>query len=116
MNSEIETIFTGFTVNGISIPVRFLRYLGGDDCYVTYMQTDMISSLSADDEIRAYVEYYDFDIYGKGNITAIISEIKKKMKANGFTFEPSRCSPDMFEDDTGYYHKTLCFAKEREEI
>ena len=81
MNSEIETIFTGFTVGETIIPVRFLRYLGSDDYYVTYMQTDMISSLSADDEIRAYVEYYDFDIYGKSNITAIISEIKKKMKA-----------------------------------
>ncbi len=116
MNSQIETIFTDFTVNGVSIPVRFLRYVGSADYYVIYTQTDMANVFSADDEIRGYVEYYDFDVYGKGNITAIISEVKRLLKAGGFMFQPSRCSEDMFEDDTGFYHKTLCFAKEKEEI
>ena len=35
------------------------------------------------------------------------------MKNNGFTWQPSRDSRDFYEDDTGYYHKTLCFAIER---
>ena len=32
------------------------------------------------------------------------------LKQNGFKWQPSMTSTDMFEDDTGYYHKTLCFA------
>ena len=35
------------------------------------------------------------------------------MELNDFTWQPSFDSPDMFEEDTGYYHKTVCFAKER---
>ena len=31
MNAEIETIFTGFSVDDVEIPVAFMFYDGGDD-------------------------------------------------------------------------------------
>ena len=62
------------------------------------------------------VSYYDFDIYSKGNYFNIVEEVKKIMKNNGFMWQPNRTSQDMYEADTGYYHKTLCFAIERQEI
>lgn len=113
MNALIEQIFTNFKVNGVAIPVSFLRYGGKLTTYITYMEWDKSNSYSGDDEILGYVSYYDFDIYSKGNYLAIVEAVKQKMKENGFTWQPARDSQDMFEDDTGYYHKTLCFAIER---
>lgn len=115
MNELIQSIFTDFEVDGVSIPVKFLRYNGKSTTYVTYMETDLDSSYSGDNEILGYVSYYDFDIYSKGNYFNIVEAIKNKMKDNGFMWQPNRTSEDMYEDDTGYYHKTLCFAIERSE-
>ncbi len=116
MNSLIETIFTDFQVNGVSIPVSFLDYDGKSTTYVTYMQTDADNSFSGDDELLGYVDYYDFDIYSKGNYFNVVESVKEKLKENGFVWQPSRTSEDMHERDTGYYHKTLCFAIEREDV
>ena len=101
MNELIQSIFTNFEVDGVSIPVKFLRYEG--------------NSYAGDNEILGYVSYYDFDIYSKGNYFNVVEAVKGKMKDNGFIWQPSRTSEDMYEDDTGYFHKTLCFAIERSE-
>ena len=116
MNSIIEQLFTNFIVNGVSIPVSFLRYTGNKTTYVTYMLTNTDNSLAAEDQIEDYVDYYDFDVYSKGNYLKIIDEIIKKMTQAGFIWQPSRSSGDMHEDDTGYFHRTLCFAIERSVI
>lgn len=112
MNSTIETMFNNFYVDGKEIPVSFKRYDGKSTTYVTYMQLDNDNSLSAEDEIINYVSYYDFDIYSKGNYLNIVKRIKEIMRANGWKWQPSRDSEDMYENDTGYFHKTLCFAIE----
>ena len=113
MNELIETIFADFKVDNKVIPVNFLRYNGKEETYITYQQIDIDGTLEADDEIIGYVDYYDFDIYSKSNYFNIVKELKKTLKENGFMWQPSKTSNDMFEDDTGYYHKTLCFAIER---
>lgn len=115
MNELIETIFTGFAVGGVSIPVAYMMYKGHGEPYIVYMQQDADNSLSGDDELIGYVDYYDFDVYSKGNYLAIVSEVKRILKDNGFVFQPSRSSADMYETDTGYYHKTLNFAIYKEE-
>lgn len=112
MNSLIEKIFADFKVDNKKIPVSFLKYSGKETTYITYQSIDNSGSLSADDEIIGYIDYYDFDIYSKGNYLKIVREVKKIMKANGFMWQPSMSSED-YEEDTGYYHKTLCFAIER---
>lgn len=115
MNSVIETIFKDFAVDGVTIPVSFLRYDGKSTTYITYSLEDMDNSFSGDNEILGYVDYYDFDIYSKGNYFNIIESVKELMKQNDFMWQPSRSSGDMYEPDTGYYHRTLSFAIEREE-
>ena len=110
MNEKIEEIFADFDT-----PVSFLRYDGKKTTYVTYEQIYIDNSFSGDNELLGYVDYYDFNIYSKGNYINIIEEIKAKLIENGFTWQPSKSSGDMYEDDTGYFHKTLCFAIEREE-
>lgn len=114
MNELIESLFRSFTVDGVTVPVSFMFYEGHGEPYVTYMQTDADASFSGDDSLLGYVDYYDFDVYSTGNYTAIIEAIKSTLSANGFVWQPSRTSGDMYEPDTKYYHKTLSFAIPRE--
>ena len=115
MNELIESIFQNFTVDGVEIPVSFMFYEGHGEPYVVYMQQDADGSLSGDDELIGYVDYYDFDVYSKGNYKKIIESLKAILKANNFVWQPSRTSQDFYETDTGYYHKTLNFAILKEE-
>ena len=115
MNKLIETILANFTVDEKPVAVAYMYYQGHGEPYVVYMQQDADGSLTADDELQGYVDYYDFDVYAKGNYHAIVDELKRILQANGFVWQPSRSSMDMFEVDTGYYHKTLNFAYLRSE-
>ena len=115
MNELIETILANFTVDDVEIPVSFMFYEGHGEPYVTYMQQDADGSLSGDDELIGYVDYYDFDIYSKGNFFKIVESLKAILKAHKFVWQPSRSSQDFYEVDTGYYHKTLNFAYLKEE-
>ena len=110
MNELIESIFENFTVDNVEIPVTFLRYNGHETSYVTYMEHSIDNPYYTDDELSNYIDYYDFDVFSKGNYLNIIKSLKEILKQNGFKWQPSMTSTDMFEDDTGYYHKTLCFA------
>ena len=116
MNELIESIFDGFKVDGVDIPVAFMYYEAHDEPYVVYMEQDAGNSLSGDDDLIGYVLYYDFDVFSKGNYFNIVESIKQKMKANGFVWQPSRSNRTIFDADTGYYHKTLNFAIYKEEI
>ena len=108
MNELIESLFHDFTV-----PVAFLFYDGNASEYVTYQQTHNDGVLSADNAIINYVDYYDFDVYSKGNFFPIVAALKERLTNAGFIWQPSLSSGDMYEEDTKYYHKTLCFAIER---
>lgn len=110
MNELIESILADFTVEGLTIPVSFLFYAGHGEPYITYQEQDKDNSLTGDDELLGYVAYYDFDVYAKGNFLEIIEELKKILRDNGFVWQPSRSSGDLYENDTGYYHRTLNFA------
>lgn len=114
MNELIETIFANFTVDEVAIPVSYLVYEGHGEPYVVYGQQDADGSFSGDDELLGYVDYYDFDVYAKGNYLKIVEAVKAKLKANHFVWQPSRSSADMYETDTAYYHKTLNFAYPKE--
>ena len=108
MNELIEQIFVDFM-----IPVAFLFYDGSATDYVTYRHVDSDNVLAADNRILNYVDYYDFDVFSKGNYFTYIEALTERLTASGFILQPSRCSNDMYEKDTKYYHKTLCFAIER---
>lgn len=115
MNELIERIFAGFAVGEKAIPVKFLHYEGHGEPYVTYQQVDTDSSIFGDDELVGYVEYYDFDVYSKGNYFRIVEAVRALLEANGFTWQVSRSGGDIWEPDTGFHHKNLCFAIHREE-
>lgn len=113
MNETILDLFKDFEVGGKSIPVAFAYYDGHGEPYVTFMREDDSNSYSADDRIQAWVTYYDFDVYTKSDYIAICDAVRDKLEEAGWTWQPSRSSPDQYETDTGYYHTTLSFAMER---
>lgn len=113
MNEAILDLFKDFKVGDMAIPVAFAYYDGHGEPYVTFIREDDSDSYSADDKIQAWVTYYDFDIYTKSDYIAIADAVRDKLEAAGWTWQPSRSSPDMYETDTGYYHTTLSFAMER---
>ena len=115
MNELIEQILANFTVDDTPIPVTYMFYEGHGEPYVVYMQENADNSLSGDDELIGYVDYYDFDVYAKGNYNNIVKSLKQILVANGFVWQPSRSSADMYETETEYYHKTLNFAYLKEE-
>ena len=114
VNSEIKKLFENFTVDGVAIPVAFLRYKGDKETYITYMQTFIDNTFITDDDLQAYIVNYDFDVYTKGNYLKIIEEMKKILEANGWDWQPMDDSPDFYESDTGYFHKSVCFSKIKE--
>lgn len=111
MNAEIETIFSGFAVDNVDIPVAFMFYEGDDDSWIVYSNSDDYHSYSGDDELLGYVTYYDFEIYSKGNYFNIMQAVKAKLIENGWSFVPSYSSADNYNRDTRVYSKTLCFSK-----
>lgn len=113
MNAEIEKLFDGFAVNGAEVPVWFQFYDGHGEPYIVYSREYDDDSYSGDDALLGYVTYYDFDVYSKGNYLSIVEAVKKTLEGAGWTWQPSRSSGDMYESDTGYFHVTLNFAKER---
>lgn len=108
-NAEIESL-----LSTLGVPVSFVFYDGDEETYITYMQLDKDNVLAGDDEILGCVQYYDFDIYSKTNYLTVVSNLIQIMTAAGWTYQPSRDSPDLYERDTKYYHKTICLAKESE--
>lgn len=110
MNELIQSIFENFTVESVEIPVEFMRYKGNKTTYITYMEHNINDTYYSDNKLTNYIDYYDFDVFSKGNYLTIIKRMKSLLEQNGFEWQPSMTSMDMFEDDTGYYHKTLCFS------
>ena len=113
VNTLIETIFANFTVDDKDIPVRFLNYEGHEDAYIVYTVANKTGVLRADDDVQKYLQTVEFGIYSKGNYTNIVNEVKSKLKANNFMWQPEGDLEDMYNVDTGYYIKVMSFAIER---
>lgn len=111
MNEEIVSIFKDFKVKGKSIPVSHLIYKGKSKTFITWSIISEVPSISGDDEDLYSVVGVDIHIYSDGNYLGIINEVKKLMKNNNWLW--SEDSPEMYEEETELYHKTITFEKER---
>ena len=112
MNSEIKNILgEEITIKSKCVPVAHLRYKGNSKTFVVWTMLGERPVLSGDDEPLFSVASVDIDVYSNGNYTELITEIKKMMKENGWLWVED--SPEMYEDDTGLYHRTITFEKER---
>jgi hypothetical protein len=102
----IKNIFKDFEV-----PVEFIRYTGKEKTYITYSFIDDRPGVVADDKEILSIANIDIDIFSDSNYLDIEEKVEKIMIENNFIRVGS--SPDMYEEDTGLYHKTIEFEKER---
>jgi hypothetical protein len=107
----LKSMFEDFKVEDEEIPVEYLKYKGKSKTYVTYTFTDDRPSLFGDNKEIGSIVNIDIDIFSDGNFLAIEEKVKEVMEENNFI--RTGCSPDMYEEDTGLYHKTIEFEKER---
>ena len=112
MNEELRAIFgDAINVKGVSIPMAHLRYKGKKTTFGTWTITGENPVLSADDSPLYSVVTVDVDVFSNGNYLATVAEVKQLMKQHDWVWIGD--SPEMYEDDTGLYHKTISFEKER---
>ena len=112
MNEELKLILGEYLVVGENqIPVAHMRYKGKSKSFVTWTITGEAPALSANDEDLCSICSVDVDIFSDGNYLDIEKQIKQKMKNNDWIWVED--SEEMYEEDTGFYHKTISFEKER---
>lgn len=111
LNAEIISV-----LDELNVPVALSFYEGTDDTYIVFSQSDKDAPLYGDEEILGCFQYYDFDIYSKGNYLSVATQLIELLTAAGWTYTPDRDSPDLYERDTKYFHKTICLCKESEVI
>lgn len=109
MNEELKLIL-GENI-GKNVPVAHLRYKGKARKFVTWTITGESPAFSANDEDLCSICSVDVDIFSEGNYLDVKKEIKQKMKNNDWVWVED--SEEMYEEDTGLYHQTCSFEKER---
>ena len=113
MNEELKLILRDriWSDQSGEFPVAHMRYKGESRKYVTWTITGESPALSADDEDLCSIVSVDVDIFSEGNYLDIKEEIKRRMKNNDWVWVED--SEEMYEEDTGLYHQTCSFEKER---
>ena len=112
MNEELKNIFgEAITVGDKSVPTAHIKYKGKETTYVVWTIIGNAPALSGDDEQLYGIVTVDVDIYCKGNYLSVLKEVKRLMKINEWIWTED--STEMYEDDTGLYHITATFKKER---
>ena len=84
---------------------------GKEKTYITYSFIDDRPGVVADDKEILSIANIDMDIFSDSNYLDIEEKVEKIMIENNFIRVGS--SPDMYEEDTGLYHKTIEYEKER---
>ena len=107
----LKSIFDNFIVDSQEIPVEYIKYKGKSKTYITYTFTSDDPKLFGEDKEIGSVIAVDIDIFSDDNYLAIQDAVERIMEDNDFIRTGS--SPDMYEDDTGLFHKTIEFEKER---
>ena len=112
MNEELKQIFgDAIVVGNKKIPTAHIKYKGKETTFVVWTIISDAPALSGDNEQLYSIASVDVDVYSKGNYLSVLKEIKRLMKHNEWVWVGD--SVEMYEDDTGLYHITASFEKER---
>lgn len=92
------------TLEGLGVPVERLQMKKKEKpvTFITYQLVLGRDTAFSDDEGEAEEYTYRVDIYSKNDYISLLRSTKQALKAAGFygiTFDP-----EVFENDTGYYH------------
>ncbi|GAB6174505.1 hypothetical protein JCM15765_39830 [Paradesulfitobacterium aromaticivorans] len=106
-------------LSALKVNSQLIALLGGEAIYfqiapdakqfprITFFEMSNIGSVFADDTEMASDITLQIDVWCKGNTTDISLEVARTMKGLGFARDSAT---DLYEDDTGVYHKVLRFS------
>jgi hypothetical protein len=87
-------------------PTSFHEYSGTESTYITFFEYNQRADLFLDDEEKVTLHSIQVDIYGKGNIETLTTQVKEALKEKGFR----RISEmEMYESNTKTFRKSLSF-------
>lgn len=78
---------------------------------VTFFELDNVDADYADDAPMSARVSIQVDVWSKGNYSAIVQRVNELMESIGFV---RYYSTDLYETDTGVYHKALRYQAVRE--
>lgn len=84
--------------------VGFLKYSGTATTYITFFEILQQGQAYADNTEIATSRNYQIDIFTKGSYTELAKQVIAALKAVGFKRSTEN---DLYEPDTGYYHKVI---------
>ncbi|MBY6900383.1 hypothetical protein [Clostridium botulinum] len=94
-------------LKSLNIPVNFQTYKGKEETYITFFCYNEQGECFADDTEIVTGLYMQVDIWSKRNVEQLKIDTVKLLKKAGFIKRPS--VPDLYEPDTGIFHKCLRF-------
>ena len=90
----------------LNLPVSFQKYSGKAAVYITFHEY-LQSGESFEDDNEAFTGHYiQVDLWSKTDYGTIADDIKRIMRESGFR---RLDEADLYEPDTGIYHKGIRF-------
>ena len=80
MNKEIFNILSPLVVDGVEIPIEWLKYKGNLKKYVVFSGLGETPAYHCDDSCAYSTIQFDFDIYSDGNYNNILKSVKQKLQ------------------------------------
>ncbi|NJP37191.1 hypothetical protein [Alkalicoccus luteus] len=92
------------TLAPLGVPVAQARYNQNASTYIAFVEYHQAPWLNADDDELWTKHYFQIDVFSDGNYLQLVRDVKKRLKAVGFTrmFES-----ETYDDDMKKYRKLL---------
>lgn len=113
MQKNIEDTLSKVTLGEKVVPFARLHYTGKSPLYIVYSILTELPEVCSDDTPETSVVTIDIDIYAKvlQNLIETVKSVKIRFIEAGWTWIDD--SPEIFENETGFIHRTITFEKER---
>ena len=108
--NEIETLLSELQYDNKAVPFAHMKFIGESEYYITYTITTNRPALLADDSAQNSTESIDIDIFTKD--FSIMSTLMQSVKEKFIEYIWVEDSIEMYDDQTGYIHRTIEFQKE----
>lgn len=102
INSIIMT-----ALQSIGVPVSFQKYTGSAPTYITFFCYNQQGEEWAENREIATGFYVQVDVWSESDYTSLVDNVKTAMEEAGFI---RKTAQDLYEDDTGIYHKAMRFS------
>lgn len=112
MEKEIKKLLgSELRVGTTAVPVAHIRYHGNQKTFIVWTIINEPPQFGADDKLMYTSVEVDIDVYSNKNYKKITDEILEIFLGADWSYVET--GPEMFEEETNLYHRTITFAKEK---